>query len=223
MRKWITLRFREFDLLPDYFRAIASEFQRFLWGPALIAVVFVIASLLGVLPKWVTIIYLVAVMLVAGYYVWRADHVRLMPRFKVDIFHIQRTRCNVGCAAYIQLEPQCLTESPVEQCRGYLIRVLHKWPSESGIDNGEWESTDINEPLPLQWSFSDSSPMTLVSGVPQRLNVFWIYSEQPKFLQPSVENMPGIAYDVLTQLGYFRFEVKLTAKDCQLAAVAGRS
>lgn len=213
-------KFRDFDLLPEYFRAIAGQFQRILWGPALIAVVFVIASLLGALPKWIAIIYLVAVMFVAGYYVWRADHLRLMPKVAATRIHIQPTPCILGRGVYVQIEPECLTESPLEECQGYLIRVLHKWPVGSGIGNGEWEPTEVNEPQPLGWSLGNPAPRTLIPGIPQRLNVFWIYSEEPRFIQPCVEPMPLRSHDVLTQQGSFRFEVKIRAKNCPAVDVA---
>src|SRR5579864_2583428 len=62
----------------------------------------------------------------------------LLPKFAVPRVHIQHTPNQVGRSVWIQLEPECLSDVPVEECEGRLIRVMHKWPPDSGVGDGGW-------------------------------------------------------------------------------------
>jgi hypothetical protein len=234
LRKWFSARFNTFDLLPVYFTSIAHQWQNILWGGSVVAVIFVIVAATGAPPKWVVMMYLVSVMFAAGYYVWRHDHIRLMPKFGVceqpEIKPAVDTDTNtgtcVGRSIWIQLVPTCLTNALVENCEGRLLRVLHKWPEGSGIGNGEWEHTQMDEPVLMGWSLAGSrpdegfGPLTLRPGVSQRLNVCTISDRQQVFIIPCVCPITNHAFDVLTQVGKFRFEVKLSAKYCPDVDVA---
>jgi hypothetical protein len=208
------LRWMGLDLVPDYFVALYEQWHAILWGASVPAVIFFLWWTLGLPPIAAIVVWFVTALFFAGYFVWRANHLRLIPRFKIGQLHLQPSPNQVGRSVWIQVEPECLTEAAIEQCQGWLLRVMHRWPSNSGIGTGEWEPTSLNEPQILGWSLGDYSPVTLYPGIPQRLNVFWIYSEQKLFPQPCVDRVPLRAYEVLTQQGSFRFELQLRAKDC---------
>jgi len=213
------------NLLPDYFVALYEQWHTILWCAAPPSVAFFLWWSLGNPPSWITALWFAIVLFFAGYMVWQADHVRLVPKFSVPQFHIQHTPNLVdgrstARSIWIQIEPECLTDAPVEECQGRIIRVLHKWPADSGIGDGGWEATEVNEPQALSWSLTGYAPITLYPGVPQRLNIFWIHSDARQLLQPCVESVPLRAIEVLSQQGSFRFEVQLRGKDCTPVSVA---
>jgi hypothetical protein len=71
--------------------------------------------------------------------------------------------------AYIHIIPECISEAPVYECQGYLLRVQRYAP----INN--WVATEIDEPLELVWSiYDDTAPRTLQPDVETRLNLCWI-------------------------------------------------
>jgi hypothetical protein len=221
MPEWLLNWAKRYQLIPAYITALIRFWQTFLWGESVLAAGMIVYMAFFHPPAWVVATYFFFVMFVAGYLVWRADHARLLPQIAIKKFHLQRTpihymdqltRMTADCI-YVQLEPSCLTDAPVEECRGHLLRVLHR------VDNGEWELTEMNEPCPMEWSHGDGSPVTLHPGVPRRLNVFRVDSKD-KIIIPLVIPLPLRAMRVFSQDGQFRFEIKLTAKDCQAVNVA---
>jgi hypothetical protein len=96
-------------------------------------------------PRWAVVGWFIFVLFLAGYYVWRANHIRMIPKFKIlDVVHCQETATEQPeeMKLYVQIVPQCLTDAAVEKCRGHLLRV-HK----RHTDDGEWILTQMNEPL----------------------------------------------------------------------------
>jgi hypothetical protein len=215
--QWFKRRFTSFDLLPEYFTAAAKEMQNVLWGALLPFVGWGIWFIVSTPPAWVNWMAVLLAVLLGGYYTWRADHIRLLPRFEVKRFHVQHTPANLGRFVIVQLELACTTEAVVEECQGWLLAIKHKYPEGSGVESVKWEETAINEPLVLQWSISDSyDPVSLHPGVLKRLNVFSFYGDLPHPFVPQIraEGVPLRFLDVLTRQGSFRFEVLIRAKDC---------
>jgi hypothetical protein len=206
---WFRKRVQTFELFPDYFDAIAQRWQDLLWGASVLAIAFSLWWFLGNPPTWTIAVYLAGVMLVAGYYTWRADHVRLVPRFEIKNVCTEPTPTSdpKESRVYIQVLPECLTEAPVNECQGHLVRV-RKWSNADG-----WRETQINEPLDLAWSMHDASPLTLHPGVPQRLNVCWI-TNQGKITPDAPKGVPLRAAEVFNTTDKFRFEIRVTAKNC---------
>ncbi len=206
----------DWKLIGDYWRAVREHAWETLWGAGMVGIPFGLLTLYYAPSRAFLPWLIVWVVLVAGYYIWRADHIRLISRLNIARLHVEPARNESGRSVWIQIEPECLTEAVVESCQGWLLRVKHRFPPESGIGNSAWEPTSINEPLALGWSFGGFAPISLYPGVPQRLNVFSLYSELPNktMPQPSVGSVPLKAWDVLTRQGSFRFEVQLRAKDC---------
>jgi hypothetical protein len=214
--RWFRRRLHTFDLLPDYFTAIAQRWQDVLWGASVPAVMFLLWWALGSPPNWALILIFVVTMFVAGYYVWRMDHLRLMPRLTITEALTQHTPTSgpagPGSALYIQVVPKCLSDAQVEECIGHLLSVKR-------LHDSDWQPTEINEPLLLKWSNDDDClPKTIYPNVPRRLNVFAIHSNQQFMMCTNV--MPLRGTGTLNTTDTFRFHIKLTAKDCEPVDVA---
>lgn len=175
--------------LPDYFAAVRIEWVNVAWGVGVPAVAFILLWSLDVIESPKTIAYFfVWALFMAGYYLWRANYVRLLPKFEIRRYRIQPSPNRpTGRSVWVQLELECMTDAIIEECQGWLLDIRHRYPENSGIGDDEWEETAINEPLALGWSISDSyDPVTLYPGVPKRLNVFSFYSELPSQTVPQI-------------------------------------
>jgi hypothetical protein len=158
-------------------------------------------------------------MFVAGYYAWRADHTRLLPKLEVKDFTRQTTdtfgvdgRRN-GWSEYLQLLPRCLTEANVEECRGLLTSI----EMLDGFSN-EWQSVE-EEVMFLEWSHGDASPITLYPHAEKRLNVFFMHSSNRE-IRPCVLPYPVRFITLFNQLELreikaIRFKIRLIARDCR--------
>jgi hypothetical protein len=211
-------RFRTFDLLPEYFRSVAAHWQDFLWGESIVAVAFTMWWLLGNPPAWAISVYLVSAMFVAGYYLWRRDHVRLMPKLELGDIRVVKTptRETVGPVTrpgadrvVAQLEVKNTTEVIVDDSRGYLVRVW-RW-SDTG-----WISTEVDEPLELLWSTIDEPSRALYPGIPQRLCIFAIDDVADRYVYPWAKALQLRMLDVFKQAGpaTFKFDISVRARDC---------
>jgi hypothetical protein len=117
--KWLLRQFGKLVLLPDYFRVIAKEWLNILFGETLVGIAFLLWWSLAGPSNAKLIVVFVEAMFVAGYYAWRADHIRLMPKLEVTRFTRQTTDTfdqngkKNGWSEYLQLLPRCLTEENV--------------------------------------------------------------------------------------------------------------
>jgi hypothetical protein len=173
--QWFRRRFKELDLLEDYFPLLFTRWQAALWGGSVLAVAFGWHFVTADWPYPVRVTACVAALFFAGYYVWRADHVRLMP--KLSMGDISMTYTGTGVPnqkrRYVQVLVKCETEGPINNCRGQLLRVSN-WVEDSDGLNGKWEATHLAETLDLLWSFVDEPTLTLEHGAPRRLNLFYV-------------------------------------------------
>ena len=150
--RWLKTRLETLVLLPDYGKATAKQWMNILFGETVVGVIFLIWwALTNPKNPPLVLIFVVAV-IVAGYFVWRADHLRLIAQFEIHEWCIQSTPTTsqtgqiTGSSIWIQLLPKCLTEAEVHNCQGHLQHVC-KWSNAEG-----WMETELNEPLPLGWS-----------------------------------------------------------------------
>ncbi len=81
--KWLNKRFGTFDLLPEYFTAAGQQIQNVLWGALLPFLVWGIWFIVGTPPVWINWTAVLLALFIAGYYVWRADHIRLEKKLEV--------------------------------------------------------------------------------------------------------------------------------------------
>jgi hypothetical protein len=78
-------------LLWEYCLAVKNHAWEVLWGAGVIGIICTVLTLYYS-PSWKAAGWVIAgVVLVAGYFAWRSDHVRLMPKFEVKEYVIQPT------------------------------------------------------------------------------------------------------------------------------------
>jgi|SRR5579862_8004257 len=219
-------RFRTFDLLPEYFKSLVAHWQNVLWGEGIVAAVFSAWWLLGSPPAWAIVAYLVLAMFVAGYYLWRADHIRLVPKLEFGDVRVVKTPTREtigpvtrpGCDRVVaQLEVKNSTAAAVDDCRGHLVRVW-KW-SYYG-----WIPTEVDEPLDLLWSTIDEPIRTLYPGIPQRLCIFAIDNVADKYIYPWAKSVQLRMLEVFKKAdpAKFKFDISVRARDCRSIDIALR-
>jgi hypothetical protein len=152
---WIRRWASKYGLFPDYITIIIRRWQEHLWGESALAAAMVIALALLHPPAWVIVLYFLLVLVLAGYFAWRVDHLRLIPKLTVTKFYIQPTNTNnpAESRVFVQILPECITEAPVLGCSGHLLRVCKRATIEE-----KWGPTALTEKLPLMWSYQDTLP-----------------------------------------------------------------
>jgi hypothetical protein len=113
---------QNFDLFPEYAKAVYHRWNDYFFEPLLLSPV-VLWWMLGSPPVWLVTWAFVIALVVAGYYTWRADHLRLLPKleFAPGVFVEIHERMENNPIAYVQVLPRPVTEGPVEQCEGHLL------------------------------------------------------------------------------------------------------
>ena len=203
-------RFRKEHLLFQYFTLVFTRWQAVLWGGSVLAVAFGWHFVTADWPYPVKVTACVVALFFAGYYVWRADHIRLIPKLEVVAkAHLQETPVEQGTERriFVQIEPKCLTDSPVTECLGHLLRVYKRWGNE------EWELTEMNERILLEWSHYGSVPITLYPSGGQYLNICW-RTTSLNVIIPACNPRPSRWREVFDSVGTFRFDVEITSREC---------
>jgi hypothetical protein len=219
INQWFRRQFGKLSLLLEYLKALAKEWMDILFGYTLLAVLFLLWWALSNPPNsWLIVVFVVA-MFIAGYYAWRADHIRLMPKFVVAQFTEQttdtfdQTAKKNGWSEYFQLVPRCLTEANVEECRGLLTSI----EMLDGFSHG-WKPVE-EEVMFLEWSHGDATPIILYPHAENRLNVFYLHSSNRE-IRPCVLPYPVRFITLFNQLqlrqvSAVKFKIRIIAKDCQ--------
>jgi hypothetical protein len=201
-----TQRQAELQLFPQYLRSIIEHWNSIAWGPSILAFLFFSLWLsIGSPPLALTIAAFAIVFILAGYYAWRAEHIRLIPKltFSEEILVVEN-QTNGEWAKWLQLLPQCLTDVPVEGCQGYLLQVRV-------LKAGRWEATPLSEPLKLTWSNHDDRPLVLRPGIPQRLNVLWVTNKRG--IVPAIAGPQEARWRLPISADTFRFDIVLATKE----------
>ena len=191
-RTWLTTQLGKLLLTPDYFRALAKEWLNILFGETLVGIGFLIWWALGAPTNRALVVVFVVAMFVAGYYAWRANHIRLSKRIALgDVRTIPTPTRNHQDGtpgpdrAVVQLAVECATESSIEACTARLLSVW-KWDSLTS----RWKATDVDEPLSLIWSVADTLQRTLEPGIPLQLNIFYVEDVVPKWIRICTDRIP---------------------------------
>jgi hypothetical protein len=217
--KWIEERYKQFDLLPTYFPLLFTRWQVLLWGGSVLAVAWGLSFIVGSPPLWVNWTAVFIALFFAGYYVWRSDHIRLIPRFEIaEVFVVEAVPTlrsdypSGNSRAIVQLALKCLGDVPVEECEGLLL-AIYKW--EGLWWNGYWERTGISETLHLEWSHGEGcQTMTLQSGGERRLNI--CTAEGPYIVPCTTPLAIRASTDLAIKPGdttIFRFDVMVISRD----------
>jgi hypothetical protein len=230
MHRWLKERYRSLDLLGEYFLAVKHTGWDFLWGASVPAIVFCVWCFFEIPPWRVTSLCLMGLIFISGYYLWRADHVRLLPRFAaVDFVRNDARTVDGHYSSYFQVLPKCLTAASIEECVGFLTSI-----EMQDAKSGEWRIVE-DEVLPLEWSFGGDAaahlPGTLYSGgAERRLNVFFINSVERR-IRPCVYPVPVRVLEMFDTLllintRAIKFNLLIKGKDCadvRLAMVLNRT
>ncbi len=161
--RWLKRRFSTFDLLPEYFTAAASQMQNILWGALLPFLAWGIWFVVSTPPTWINVTALGLALFMAGYYVWRADHVRLQQKIEVT-----RVRTHSwphrdggeGTQYYIEI----VNKSEAATIHGVRVQLLEIIPE---IENRDW--------LPIPLHLQHDNP---ISGV--LAQSFDLHPSEPK-------------------------------------------
>jgi hypothetical protein len=180
-------------------------------GAGVLAVGWGLWFIVGTPPTWVNWLAVFIALFLAGYYVWRADHLRFIPRLEISrkVF-IQEAETNdpSNPTIYIQIVPKCLTEAPVHGCQGHLLRVYKQLCFET-----DWTLTQMNSPLFLEWDYYRTAIFTIEPGIERRLNVcYWF--KKGRTVIPAVEPLPVKWRSVFDSTGRFKFDIRVTAANC---------
>jgi hypothetical protein len=215
--KFLKAHYRAYDLLSDYLRSIKHAGWDVIWAPLLPSIAY---WLLWFRPNppawWVTLIYAVWVVIISSYFIWRPLHVRLTPQFDVRklIPMPTETETKREMNMFIQIVPECLSDAPVLECSGRLLRVCKRHS-----DDEEWAVTNLNAPMYLGWDYYGCDPLTIHKGIEQRLNVCY-WSSAHLFILPAITPMPSKVRVIFNSTGTFKFDIRITAKECEPVDVA---
>ncbi len=206
-RAWFKSRVKTLGFLPQYSKAICSQFVAIFWGASLPFLAYAIYSLFASPPGWLIWLAILSAEFLAGYYLWRSYHVRLIPKLALDSVETMYTTPKGPSVdekrLYCQVVVNCATECPLQNCRGKLLSAA-KW------SGGKWEPTRIVESVDLWWSYIDGPTLLLEHGAPQRLNVFYVENISKNLFTWS---------KIRVRLAYFpadtlRFHVRVVADNC---------
>ena len=135
--KWLNKRFGTFDLLPKYFTAAAGAMQNILWGALLPFLAWGIWFIVSSPPTWVNVTAIGVALFLAGYYVWRADHVRLQQKIVVTRVipqkweHEQNNVVGLATAYYFEI----VNTSEAVSIKGASAKLAEIRPA---VANFEW-------------------------------------------------------------------------------------
>ncbi len=161
----LTEHFKKLAELPDYLSSVKRQWVDVAWGVGMPAVAFIVLWSLEVIKDKRTIAYFFLwALLVAGYYVWRADHIRLVPRVRFEGFASDFTPSEVD----VQVTLACTTESVVHDCMVYVVKICKR-------DGDTWVDLLENNALPVDWT-SPSAKFDLMPGIIKRVSFARIVS-----------------------------------------------
>jgi hypothetical protein len=176
-RRWLVKRLRTFDYLWAYFVAFYSNFLDIVWGVAVVGVIFGLPLLIwslatqfmSTIPAWVNWTAVGFAFFITGYYMWRADHVRLQPKLEVGKVTPQSWDHQLGKAtAYYFF---VLNRSSGTSVKGIEVRLVEIEPP---VPNTHWIPAHLfqkndNEPGPRKKTFDlhpgDEKAIDLVTGI----------------------------------------------------------
>jgi hypothetical protein len=195
----------------EYWLAVKNHAWEIFWGAGVIGIICTLYTLYYS-PPWTKLGWVVAwVFLIAGYFAWRADHIRLIPKLAVRETRFQETPITyngqiIGHRTFAQLVPACLTESPVYECVAYLQRV------EKLTADG-WKDTGLDRNLILNWA-REHHPQA-----EQLLNVFFVSHNTNQIIPCLTEkaDIPWVKFDSIfggePDIAEFRFYIQITYSD----------
>lgn len=172
-RRWLGTRLRTLDYLGDYFKAAQAHFVDVFWGVAVgtgagfavgVAVPFLLLAVYSQFqtpPYFVNWAAVICAIFLAGYYVWRADHVRLQQ--KIEVTRVRKHSWSIetggeGMQYYFEIvnKSEAATiygvrvqlQEIIPDNRDWLPVTLHQQHDNFGHDGSYAESFDLNPLVP---------------------------------------------------------------------------
>jgi hypothetical protein len=172
-RAWLLERAGFYRELPDYVRGLKkTAIQEILYGESVIAIAFAVYTYVYSISMAEVLIALAASFVLAGYHIWRADHLLLIPKITLRFENRdpfvqidQGDSPEVMLKKYFRLFPECSTA--VADCQGYLLAVFKEV-------KGRWEPTAFNEAVPLTWADDRTGAITIEPGIGPYLRIFYV-------------------------------------------------
>jgi len=213
--KWLSRRFGTFDLLPEYFTAAGRRMQDILWGALLPFLAWGIWFIVSTPPIWINVTAVGFALFMAGYYVWRADHVRIIPKMRLqDVINLEpmsnQADLSIISTLTIQIVPTCMTDAIIHDCTGYITGI-------SRLETGKTIWVDIlkNTSLTLMWN-----PMKqdLFPGISKPLTVFvisnsWVLQIWSRDTPSALETM-FLHARLHESRDVFRFDIRVVSPEC---------
>jgi hypothetical protein len=209
----IVRQFQTLDLLTEYFLSVKAEAWNLAWGPGLIAIAFCLwwFQRTTPMPSVDIALFLGGSLVLAGYYLWRADHLHLIQkitlRFENREPFTQMTPIvspDLILRKYFRFFPEC--SSPVANCAAYLLAVFRE------ID-GQWKPTPFNEAVLLKWADGRVGQITVEPGIGPYLELFYVDSFEKEIVPCTAHPMlrtSTMFRERAEERVTFRFDVKVT-------------
>jgi hypothetical protein len=154
------------DLIWAYWVAVKEEAWAILWGAGVVGVLITVITLY-LSPSWKALGWIVAwCILVAGYYVWRADHVRLEKKIKAT--YVRRHSWVRPEGEGVQYYFGIVNTSEANTIRHVRVQLQEMIPS---IESISW--------LPIPLHQQHDNPLT---GITEYEKTFDLHPNEPKHI-----------------------------------------
>jgi len=209
LQRWLAERAGFYRELPDYLRGLRkTAIQEIVYGESVIATAFAVYTYVYSISLASVLLFFAGSFVLAGYHIWRAEHLRLVPKFEHlgARFEQKTTTDPTEQRRYVQLRLRSINDAEIEQCEGHLLQVM-RWSDEEN----DWIETELNQHLHLHWSYGGPHPITFHPGMEERLNLLWVNNRT----QISLETWPQVmAIAAINALGAYKFDVHVTGRNC---------
>lgn len=166
--QWFKRRFKELDLLEKYFPLLFTRWQAAMWGGSVLAVAFGWHFITSDWPYPVKLSACIAALFFAGYYVWRADHVRLQQKIEVVRVRTHSYPHNAGGEG-TQYYFEIVNKSEAATIHGVRVQLMEVIPE---IENRDWFPIPLHlkHDNPVSGVFMQS--FDLHPGEPRNIDLF---------------------------------------------------
>ena len=175
-------------------------------------IAFLVWWALGAPTNHALIVVFVAAMFVAGYYAWRGERIRLIPKMRFEGFATELSSSEVD----VQVTLECKTESVVQGCMVYVVKI-YKW------ENSTWVDLLGNNALPVDW-ISPSAKFDLMPGIIKRVSFARIVSNGLFVCSRDVSSrLTAVLQQSLVDCGsVLKIDLRAASPDCPLADISLR-
>lgn len=214
---WLNKRFGTFDLLPEYFTAAGQQIQNVLWGALLPFLAWGIWFIVGTPPTWVNATAVGVALFLSGYYVWRADHIRLQQRIKIGRVTRQRWTVPIehgipgatrGADAFYF---EVIGTSEAMSMHNVHVSLAEIIPQ---VENFEWLPVPLRQKHDHNWHGAKEFDL----NPSERKNIDFISALVGDDFFDVMHLVPGVNQRVPVESGrHYRLKVEVTAQDIPMS------